>query len=232
MGLLVGCSRRCDRGTESKKEGKSVRLTCNGCFDSWWVPAYRTEDSTSLGHGLVAVPYPQEFYPWKNTQGEAKPTPVPGQTRGKFSKRKYTRGGLSKHSSTNALKTPAIKLHPTSPTDTTPHLPLLEAVTRSNSLPIASSSTNPFSTPHSIRPPSYATSTLEPSTSEGTHSATATPPPPSPQEPPTSQGMAPNHTLRAGQQGPTRKRASNSALRSGPTKKPKSEGGESDGGSD
>lgn len=62
-------------------------LTCNRCFSSWWVPAYRTDDSTPLGHGLVVVPYPQDIYPLStaelNKYCPTEPAPTQKRTKGK-----------------------------------------------------------------------------------------------------------------------------------------------------
>jgi len=237
-GLLSPCYRRCGRGTDSKQAGNSVHLTCNGCFEEWWVPTYRTEDSTPLGHGLVAVPYPQGIYPRqtlnRNERHQPESTRVQKQSRGASSKGKHTMGGPTKGGSSKVKPTNTKTTHrPTLPTNATLHPPLPEAMGRSNSLPITSTTANPRSSRLSIRLPPRPTSTsglsvqgLSPS--DGSRSATATPPPPSPQEPPVARRTASSNSLRTAVPRPAQKRASNSALRPRAAKRPKPEEGDED----
>ena len=236
-GLLSPCYKRCHRGTSSKQVGNAIHIFCDGCLDDWWVPAYRTGDSTSLGHGLVAVPYPQAIYPLstsdRNKHHPPESTPTQKQRRGASNKGKHTRNGPTKGGSTNAHKTPMITHHPTLPTNVTLHPPLPEVMGRSNSLPIASTSANPHSSRLSIRLPPRSTSTSRLSvqglsSSDGSRSATATPPPPSPQEPPVTQRTPSSNSLHPEGPRPAQKRASNNALRPRAAKRPKPKEGDED----
>ena len=229
---------------DSKLASNTIHLICNGCFEDWWVPAYRTEDSTPLGHGLVAVPYPQAIYPHphqtsnRNKCHQPESTCMQKQSRGASSKGKHTmggptKGGSSKVKPTNTDKTPNTTYHLTLPTDATLHPPLSEVMGCSNSLPITSTMANPHSSRLSIRLPPRPTSTsglsvqgLSPS--DRSRSAMATPPPPSPQEPPVTRRTASSNSLCTEAPHPAQKRASNSALHPRAAKRLKPEEGDED----
>ena len=219
-GLLSPCYRPCNRGTSSKQQGKAVHMACDGCLDRWWVPTYWTEHS-SLGHGLVAVRYPQEVYPLSLGDRDSKFRPSEAAPTQKQPKGKSTKGRQTKSRTPRSRTTPAIKSHPASPPNMALHPPLPEVMSRSSSLPITSSSANPSPRPLTIRihPRSISTSELSahmPSSSGGSRSTTATPPPPSPQEPPVAEGVVGPR--------PAQKRTSNDALRHRLMKKPRRDG--------
>jgi len=199
MGMLSPCYRGCASGITIKQMDNTVRLTCQMCSEVWRVPLYRTKPTTTLGRKeLVAVPYPQQIHPTLRA-----PPPQPTKSaRGKPTGGKHSKGKSTRGRSTKPTGTPSIK----APTNDSLYPPVAEVMSRSSSLPIASTSAEPSSETPTIRirpVKSYLTLPIEqPSPLERSRSITATPPPPSPQEQPMIRKRAPVESMR---QVPTKK---------------------------
>lgn len=208
-GQLAPCVQRCNQVMVFKqgKSGGSVRITCPGCRSSAMVEAYGTDRSTVLGRRqLVAVPYPQRLYivetwtlPSQVDMGSIQGGSIqeaPAQSSG--SKSTATPTTLPPETSHLVSNSPSTFPPPPNmmtrsmvpqpmPRKQLKRTPLPEEITRSSSLPVASTSDIPHSKRLTIRLPRKASTSALSMSAEGTRSTTATPPPPSPQEPPEPQ---------------------------------------------
>ena len=222
-GQLVPCPLQCGQVVDTKvlKNGLTIRFRCLGCQGIAEVEKYVTSQTTKLGHhALVAVPYPQGLYPatWVHT-----PVEVEGKVAGKAleegesvkvaqdpPRQTGKRPRITKAKPSMASSGPSIPDPPPSkgitrsrtshPAQPGPSIRITrpDEITRSTSLPTASTSAIPSSTSLKLRIPRMPSTPGLSSLAEGSSSAAATPPPPSPQEPAEPRKRSPTHRSHQG----------------------------------